>query len=261
MAERADAAIIGAGVIGCAVARGFGAARRRAVVVVDRGAPGGEASGAAAAGMLAVASSRAWRGRSPTSRAPVAPGGAAGGGAAQRDRPRRRIRHGRRPRPGLHQPRGGAAGAFPWRASASRGFAVDALDGDAVRAGYPDVNAAVRCAALFADDASLHAGRFVEALHAAAVKRGVAFSRRRAAARRSRLPRPRRGARGGRRPPRSRPRVVIAAAWAAPSAPCLRARLPVLPDRGEMLAVRPATLLALPLFWGDGWCRAPTARS
>ena len=49
-----------------------------------------------------------------------------------------------------------------------RGFTVDTLDGDTVRARYPEINPAVRGAALFADDASLNAARFVEALHASA---------------------------------------------------------------------------------------------
>jgi len=51
VAERADVAVIGAGVIGLAVARALARAGKD-VVVLDRGAPGDEAS-AAAAGMLA----------------------------------------------------------------------------------------------------------------------------------------------------------------------------------------------------------------
>jgi glycine oxidase len=50
----ADVLVVGAGVIGCAVARELAGGGRR-VVVVDRGAVGGEAS-SAAAGVLAVAS-------------------------------------------------------------------------------------------------------------------------------------------------------------------------------------------------------------
>jgi glycine oxidase len=47
MSARADVAVVGGGVIGCAVAREF-ARRGRRVVLLERGIPGGEASGVAA---------------------------------------------------------------------------------------------------------------------------------------------------------------------------------------------------------------------
>ncbi len=121
---------------------------------------------------------------------------------------------------------------------------------------YPEINPAVRGAALFGDDASLDATRFVEALHAAAVARGVVF----------RLGAPVRGivARRGRAleidlgDERLAPgHVVIAAgAWAGALGAMLRAPIPVCGDRGEMLAVKPRTPLGVPVFWGDA-CLVP----
>ena len=257
MAEAADVAVIGAGVIGCAVAREL--ARRGAgrVVVIDRGPPGGEASGAAA-GMLAVASSRARRGAladlKRASAKLVAPLAAA-----------------LRAETGIdveYATSGVLDLAFTSREAEQlgrfvarqreRGFVVEALDGDAVRARHPDINPAVRCAALFGEDASLNAARLVEALYAAAAARGVVFRigapLRRVVARRGRVEALEVG--GERLVPGH---VVIAAgAWAGEVGAMLRAPIPVLPDRGEMLAVRPAEPLALPLFWGDA-CLVPRA--
>ena len=56
-----DFTIIGGGIIGCAIARALAIGGAGRIVVVERNQPGGEASGAAA-GVLAVASSRAPRG-------------------------------------------------------------------------------------------------------------------------------------------------------------------------------------------------------
>jgi glycine oxidase len=52
--------------------------------------------------------------------------------------------------------------------------------------------------------------------------------------------------------------VIAAGAWAAAVGALLRSPIPVRPDRGEMLAVKPAAPLALPLFWGDA-CLVPRA--
>src|SRR5512139_2082696 len=57
----AEIAIVGAGVIGCAIADALARAGAGRIVVIDRGAPGAEASNAAA-GLLMVAGSRAPRG-------------------------------------------------------------------------------------------------------------------------------------------------------------------------------------------------------
>src|SRR5262245_43344171 len=56
-----DVAIVGGGVIGCAIAYALAGLRAGRILVIDRGAPGAEASNAAA-GVLAVGSSRAPRG-------------------------------------------------------------------------------------------------------------------------------------------------------------------------------------------------------
>src|SRR5512139_1837247 len=58
---RADVAIVGAGVIGAAIAYTLARATERRVMVVERGTPGCEASNAAA-GVLAVASGHARQG-------------------------------------------------------------------------------------------------------------------------------------------------------------------------------------------------------
>src|SRR6187455_248843 len=142
MAEAPDVAIIGAGVIGCAIAREL--ARRGAgrIVVIDRGEPGGEAS-SAAAGMLAVASSRLRRGSlADLKRASAA---LAAPLAAEL-----------RAETGIdveYASTGVLDLAFSSREAEQldrfvvrqreRGFTVDTLDGDTVRARYPEINPAV----------------------------------------------------------------------------------------------------------------------
>jgi len=255
MAEAADVAIIGAGVIGCAIAREL--ARRGAgrIVVVDRGQPGGEAS-SAAAGMLAVASSRARRGAladlKRASAALAAPLVAELGEETGID---------------VEYAASGVLDlAFTSREAEQlerfvvrqreRGFAIEALDGDAVRARYPEVNPAVRGGARFADDASLNAGRLVEALHASAASRGVEFRLgapvRRIVARRGRVEALEVD---GERLVVGH-LVVAAGAWARTVGTILRSPIPVRGDRGEMLAVKPRAPLALPVFWGDA-CLVP----
>jgi glycine oxidase len=253
-----DVLIIGAGVIGCAIARALALGGGGRIVVVDRGTPGGEASGAAA-GVLAAASSRVKRGalldlkRASAERYPA-------------------LVDALRAETGIdvgYVPNGLLDLAFTSREAEQldrvvakrreQGFRVERLDADAVRAAYPDVNPAVRRGAVFADDAVIDNGRLVEALQAAAVARGVDF-RLGAAVRHLRR---RRGAGlevegdGFRYAPG---RVVIAAgAWSAALTAGVRARLPVRTDRGEMLAVKPrAPLLAQPIFWGDA-CLVPRA--
>ena len=252
-----DVLIIGAGVIGCAIARALALGGAGRVLVVDRAAPGSEAS-SAAAGVLAAASSRARRGarfdlkRASAARYPA-------------------LVDALRAETGIdigYAPSGLLDLAFSSREAeqlerliAKRredGFRVERLDAEAVRARHPEVNPAVRLGARFADDAVVDPIRLVEALHAAALARGVEF---RLGAPVARL-RARRGGGvevehdGARLTPG---RVVVAAgAWSAALVAGLRARLPVRADRGEMLALKPRAPLALPILWGDG-CLVPRA--
>ena len=255
MADAPDVAIIGAGVIGCAIAREL--ARRGAgrIVVIDRGQPGGEAS-SAAAGMLAVGSSRARRGAladlkraSAALAAPLA--------AELADETGIDVEYANS---------GVLDLAFNTREAEQlerfvvrqreRGFAVEELDGDAVRDRHREINPAVRGGALFGDDASLNAGRLVEALHASAAARGVEFRLgtpvRRIVARRGRVEALQVG--GDRVAPGHV--VVAAGAWSDAVGAMLRAPIAVRGDRGEMLAVKPRVPLALPMFWGDA-CLVP----
>jgi glycine oxidase len=253
----ADIAIIGAGVIGCAIARELAVRGAGRIVVIDRGEPGGEAS-SAAAGMLAVASSRARRGPladlKRAGAALAAPLAAALQGETGID---------------VELARSGVLDlAFTSREAEQlgrfvarqreRGFAVETLDGDAVRARHPEINPAVRAAAWFSDDATLNAGRLVEALHVAAARRGVEFRLgaplRRVIARHGRVAAL---VVGDEQLPVGRV-VVAAGAWAGAIGRLLRARIPVRADRGEMLAVKPRVPLPLPLFWGDA-CLVPRA--
>jgi len=250
-----DVLIIGAGVIGCAIARALALHGAGRIAVVDRGQPGAEASNAAA-GVLAVASSRAPRGalfelkRSSAALYPALVD------ALQSE---------------TGQDLGYAAGGLLDLAFTSReaeqldrliakrredGFRVERLDGDAVRAHYAHINPAVRRGALFADDAAIDNTRLVAALHASAEARGVSFLLGRTV-RRLR-------ATGGRisaveldDATLTPGRVVIAAgAWSPQLMAGLHARLPIGPDRGEMMAVKlraPTPPLPLPMSWRDGY--------
>lgn len=252
-----DVAVVGAGVIGCAIARALARGGAGRVVVVDRGPAGGEAS-SAAAGVLAVASSRAARGalsalkRASLQRYPdwVAELSEESGidveyastgvldlafTSREAERLERFVRR-----------------------QAERGFRVERLDGDAVRTAYPDVNPAVRRAAFFADDATVHPARLIEALVAAGTAHGVCWQHgaalRRVHARRGRVLALEVG------DTRLTPGHVIlaAGAWSRAVGRLLPAAIPVRADRGEMLAVRPASPLPAPLFWEKA-CLVPRA--
>ncbi|MGE0517994.1 MAG: NAD(P)/FAD-dependent oxidoreductase [Candidatus Binatia bacterium] len=248
----ADVVIIGAGIIGCATARAL--ARRGAgrVVVIDRGEPGAEASNAAA-GLLSLASGRDSRGalfelkragmalypalveelRAETA-IDVEYGGAPLAELAFTSREAERLDR------------------FAQR-RIDQGFAIERLDGDAVRQAYPEVNPAVRLGVRFHDERTINNGRLVEALHAAAVKSGVEF----------RLGAPvRRIGLDGRRVVRlevggddfSPGHVVVAAgAWSAEIGEMLGVPIPVRGDRGEMFALKPRAALRQPLVWRDGY--------
>ena len=126
-----------------------------------------------------------------------------------------------------------------------RGSRSSSLDGDAVRARYPEINPAVRARRWFADDASLNndaAGRGAARVGGGARGRRSASARavRRIVARRGRVHRGR-----GRRRARWRPGhvIVAAGAWSAAVGAMLRRPIPVRVDRGEMVAVQPRTPL------------------
>ena len=161
--------------IGCAIARALAGGGAGRVVVFERAAHAGSEASGAAAGVLVVASSRAPRGvlfalkRASAALFPA---------LADELRTETGI--------DVEYATGGVLDlAFSSREAEQldrfvvrqreRGFTVHTLDGDTVRSRYPEINPAVRGAALFADDASLNAARFVEALHASAAKRGVTF--------------------------------------------------------------------------------------
>lgn len=247
-----DFAIIGGGVIGCAIAYTLAQRGVGRIVVLERGELGAEAS-SAAAGVLAVASSRAPRGplfdlkRASAALFPnlVAELGEASDIDVE------------------YRTAGLLDLAFTSRDAEAldhlvgrrreQGFRVELLDGDDVRARYPEVNPAVRRGAWFADDQAINNSRLVEALHAAASARGVEF---RSASEVTRIETAQQrvtalDAGGQRLTPGH---VVLAAgAWAAQVGALLRVRVPVRIDRGEMVAVRPRTPLPLTLSWRDGY--------
>lgn len=248
--------MIGGGVIGVAIARSLAMSGGGQVALFERAErPGTEASGAAA-GVLAIASSRAPRGvlfdlkrASAAHFAGLAEELAAETGidieysttglldlafssreAEQLDRLLARRRE--------------------------QGFAVERLDGDAVRGRHPAINPAIRCAGWFADDHAVNSGRLVEALAASAARHGVAM--------RCAAPVTRIAIAGGRVTSLeaggeqvSPGHVVLAGgAWSADIGALLGVKIPVRPDRGEMAAVRPAVPLSAPemtLSWREGY--------
>jgi glycine oxidase len=248
----ADTTIIGGGIIGCAIAREL--ARRGAgrVVVVERGTVGGEASGAAA-GVLAVASSRSPRGvlfelrrasaelfpslvRELRDETGIDPeyGGAGLIDLAVSDRDLKELRR-------LLEKR------------REQGFAAEWLDNEALRDCEPATHPEVRGAVLWPGDRAVNNGRLVEALRVSGENAGVEF----------RLGQPvsaieRRGTRvtsvkvGGERLPAEH-LIIAAGVWSREVAALLRAKMPVRPDRGEMLALRPAEPLRHILAWREGY--------
>jgi len=247
-----DFAIIGGGIIGCAIARALAMHGAGRIVVLERGQPGSEAS-SAAAGVLAVASSRAPRGvlfELKRASAALFPGLA----TELAEETGIDVEYSSA---GLLDLAFTSRDAEPLDRLVARrreqGFAVELLDGDAVRSRHPEVNPAVRRGAWFADDRSVNNVRLVEALHASAQARGVEF--------RLSAPVTRIDACQGRvtgievGAERLAPGQVIVAAgaWSAAVGALLGVRIPVRCDRGEMLAVRPRAPLALTLSWRDGY--------
>jgi glycine oxidase len=247
-----DFAIIGGGIIGCAVARALAIGGAGRVLVIERGEPGAEAS-SAAAGVLAVASSRAPRGvlfdlkRASAALFPA---------LAERLREETGI--------DVEYSTAGLLDlAFTSRDAEQldrlvarrreQRFAIELLDADAVRARHAEVNPAVRRGAWFADDRAVNNGRLVAALYASARARGVEF--------RVGTPVTRIDTQAGRvlaveaGGDRIVPGqlIVAAGAWSAEVGALLGVKIPVRSDRGEMIAVRPRAPLGLTLSWRDGY--------
>jgi glycine oxidase len=248
----ADVVIAGGGIIGCAIAHALAHAGVGRIVVVERAAPGLEASGAAA-GLLAVGSTRAPRGvvfelrRASAAMFP-------------------RLVETLRSETGIdveYSSHGVLELAFTGRDAAmlerlvarrrEQGFAVELLDPQQALSLEPAVNSTICGAAHFPDDRSIHNVRLVEALHAAARARGVEF----------RLGTELHGVEhakgrvlsvqvGGERLVAGH-LIIAAGVWSREVASLLRVKVPVRPDRGEMLALRPSAPLRRIVSWNDGY--------
>jgi glycine oxidase len=230
--------IVGAGVIGAAIAYELSRQTRLHVMVVERGTPGCEASNAAA-GTLPVASSRARGGAVFALRR-----------ASARLFPDLVARLEEESAMHLGYRCDGTLAVALSDAEAealddlvphrlTQGFAAQRLDRDAVLAAEPAINPEVRCGAFFADDTRIESPPLVAALVRAAQRRGVGF----------RLGTDIRAAQVERASLRLflhdgelwAPAVVVAAgAWSAPLLAGCGVKVPVRPARGEMLALRPA---------------------
>lgn len=171
----ADVAIVGAGVIGSAVAYTLSRRTQLRIVVVDRGTPGSEASNAAA-GVLAVASVRAHRGvlfelrRTSAGMFPELV-------AALQEETGIDLGYRRNGLIALALSESRAA-ALREEVSHRRTqrLRCEMLEGSAVLSIEPAVNPEVCAAALFPDDCVIDSERLVAALVAAARRRGVHFS-------------------------------------------------------------------------------------
>jgi len=233
----ADIVIVGAGVIGSAIAYMLARATRLRVLVIERGTPGCEASNAAA-GVLAVASGQARRGvlfelrRTSATMFPELV-------AALEDETGITLGYSRSGlvsvalseqeaselRDLVHQRRG-------------QGFDCEMLDSGELHALEPAVNEDACAAALFRDDAAINSERLVAALDAAARRRGVQF---RVGERVCSLS-------GGQSSVTlhsdggvfaAGAAIVAAGAWSAEVLASCGIKVPLRPARGEMVAVRP----------------------
>jgi len=254
MTHAPDVVVVGGGVIGCAVAYTL-VAPGRSVLVVERGRVGGEAS-SAAAGVLSVASGTEEE----------------GGRLAERQSSRARF-------PALVaalREETGIDVELVWcgvlelalserdqRMQAERlgtrraeGFRVEALDASAVRAAAPGVSPEVLGGLLFADDGRVGNVQLVQALAAAARRRGAEIreevtvhAAERAGGRVARL-------RIGEAWVTPGIVVLAAGAWAG-GIPGLGEGIAVEPVRGQMLALRAdAPHVGPVLFHADG-CLVP----
>jgi glycine oxidase len=247
-----DIAIVGGGVIGCAIAYEMARQGAGRVQVIDRGEPGSGASGAAA-GVLAVASSRA-------------PGGALfdlrRAGVAMFPSLSEELRE----CSGIdieYRARGFLKLAFSEKESAElraltskrkeQGFAADWLDPSRLDGVQPGLSSALCGAAHFAGDGAVNPVVFVQALRVASERLGVVY--------RCGAPLTAVEVSGGRvlgitaGGERLTPGMVVVAAgaWSAEIGSLLRVKIPVRPDRGEMIALRNCPRLRPTISWGDGY--------
>jgi glycine oxidase len=239
-----DVLVIGGGIIGCAVARAL-AGSGRSVLLVDRGALGGEAS-SAAAGLLGAGSSADEGERLERRRRSLAAFPALVGALRDETGLDVELR-----RSGVLQlafdDADVAAARERLAARRGQGFSVEWLEGPAVRDAEPAVSPAAQGALLFPDDALVDPTRLTTALAASARARGAELLTGTAV-----LGAERRGDRiaavdvaGVRVTPAT---VVLAVgAWAG-RVPGVAPGLSVVPVRGQMLALRPARPLAGPVL-------------
>ncbi|HVN84939.1 MAG TPA: glycine oxidase ThiO [Candidatus Binatia bacterium] len=247
-----DVLIIGGGVIGCAVAYYLTRQSSLRVLVLERATLGSGASNAAA-GVLAVASSRAPRGvlfelrrRSAAMFPDLA--------AALRSESDIDPEYVQR---GLLEIAFTAHELQQLHDLADRrraqGFHVEVLDAAAARQLEPTVSSHVIGGALF-DDHTINNERLTRAFAVAAQRKGaelrvgVAATGVETASQRILRVRGSDGAWVS-------PGVVVLAAgtWSPEFAALLRVRVPIRPARGEMLAVRPHAIPTHTLAWGDGY--------
>ncbi len=247
---RPDVLVVGGGVIGCAVAR-LVARPGRSVLLVERGALGGEAS-TAAAGILAVASGDDEDVRLALRRASLARFSALAAALAAESGMDVQLE-----RAGVLELCLDAGDEARARARltrrAAQGFSAEWLDAAAVRGAAPAANPEAVGGVLFRDDARVAPSRLVAALAASAQRRGavvVAGAELRAAE-----------CRDGRLVRASvagewvEPGVVVVAAGAWSSRlPGIPAACAVRPARGQMLAVRAPEAAGGPvLMHADGY--------
>lgn len=237
MPRAAECVVIGAGVIGCAIARELALAGAGRIIVLDRGHPGGEASGAAA-GVLAVASTRAPRGVLHNLRclsAGLYPSlveslrEETGIDVEYRDTGLLEI---------AFEPVGMNGLSTLVGRRAAQGFDVQLLTAEEARAIEPGINPEIAGAAVFRDDKALNNTLLMLALCRSAERKGVEFQSDSAVT--------------GFRTTGSRVsevvtregtiaagRVILAAgAWSSEVGALLNVKIPIRPDRGEMLALQ-----------------------
>lgn len=247
-----DVVIVGGGVIGTAIA--YELARRGAgrVEVIERDEPGSGASGAAA-GVLAVASARA-------------PGGALFELRRAGARLFPEFAEELREQSGLdieYRENGLLKLAFSEqeahelrglvRRREEQGFATQWLEAPHVSGVQPGIAADIHGAAYFPGEGAVNPARLVQALHAAAERLGVIFrcaspvsaievSGSKALALCAGTERLAVGT-----------MVLAAGAWSAEMGGLLGIKVPVRPDKGEMVALRGPRTVRCTVSWGDGY--------